>query len=106
MVASCGLNIIQAVCCSKCSTIFFLYKFVGSWVDDQRCGNGKYFYVNGDTYDGEWQNHVRHGQGCYTFAETGRQLAEEFNHYRYMDTYIPTATIECMPYSCFTKDID
>ena len=45
---------------------------VGSWVDDQRCGAGKYSYVNGDYYDGEWQNHVRHGQGTYVYAETGK----------------------------------
>lgn len=43
----------------------------GGWVDDQRSGFGKYSYINGDTYEGEWQNHVRHGQGIYTYAETG-----------------------------------
>jgi radial spoke head protein 1 len=43
----------------------------GSWVDDQRCGSGKYYYVNGDIYDGEWQRHVRHGQGNYHYKETG-----------------------------------
>lgn len=43
----------------------------GSWVDDQRCGFGKYSYVNGDYFEGEWQNHVRHGQGTYYWAETG-----------------------------------
>lgn len=45
----------------------------GSWVDDQRCGFGKYYYINGDIYEGEWQNHVRHGQGTYTYAETGNR---------------------------------
>ena len=34
----------------------------GAWVEDQRSGVGKYSYVNGDSYDGEWLNHVRHGQ--------------------------------------------
>lgn len=43
----------------------------GSWVDDQRCGFGKYSYVNGDTYEGEWKDHQRHGQGTYTYAATG-----------------------------------
>ena len=43
----------------------------GSWVEDQRSGNGKYSYINGDYYDGEWQNHVRHGQGTYVYADTG-----------------------------------
>ena len=40
-------------------------------MDDQRCGPGKYSYINGDYYEGEWQNHVRHGQGTYYWAETG-----------------------------------
>lgn len=44
---------------------------LGSWVDDQRCGFGKYSYVNGDTYEGEWKDHQRHGQGTYTYAATG-----------------------------------
>lgn len=26
--------------------------------------------MNGDTYTGEWENHVRHGQGIYTYADT------------------------------------
>ena len=43
---------------------------LGSWVDDQRSGFGKYFYVNSDSYEGEWQNHVRHGQGSYTYNDT------------------------------------
>lgn len=34
----------------------------GAWVEDQRSGVGKYSYVNGDSYDGEWLSHVRHGQ--------------------------------------------
>jgi len=44
---------------------------LGTWVDDQRSGQGKYFYVNGDVYEGEWRDHVRHGQGKYTYADTG-----------------------------------
>ena len=43
----------------------------GSWTDDQRCGSGKFYYVNGDIYDGEWSAHVRHGLGSYTYADTG-----------------------------------
>lgn len=58
--------------CSKLdSYISYHYLYLGSWVDDQRCGLGKYSYINGDYYDGEWQNHVRHGQGTYYWAETG-----------------------------------
>jgi len=51
--------------------LWFSLISAGSWVDDQRCGFGKYYYINADTYEGEWQNHVRHGQGTYVYAETG-----------------------------------
>ena len=57
---------------SLCAGKILIIIFTGSWVDDQRCGFGKYYYVNGDIYEGEWQNHVRHGQGTYTYAETGK----------------------------------
>jgi len=33
-----------------------------------RSGHGRYLYVNGDIYDGEWAHHVRHGSGQYTYA--------------------------------------
>jgi radial spoke head protein 1 len=36
-----------------------------------REGYGVYFYVNGDKYEGEWKEHLRHGQGTYTYNETG-----------------------------------
>lgn len=54
--------------------------FTGSWVDDQRCGFGKYFYINGDTYEGEWLNHVRHGQGTYTYSATGTKYVGTWNN--------------------------
>ncbi|VDL93608.1 unnamed protein product, partial [Schistocephalus solidus] len=42
-----------------------------NWADDKRNGIGTYYYINGDCYEGEWRNHLRHGQGKYTFAATG-----------------------------------
>lgn len=27
-----------------------------------------YKYANGDVYEGEWKNHLRHGSGTYTYA--------------------------------------
>ena len=36
-----------------------------------RHGHGRYLYVNGDTYVGDWSNHVRHGSGQYTYAANG-----------------------------------
>lgn len=35
----------------------------GSWVKDVREGHGVYTYTNGDTYEGEWLNHVRYVLG-------------------------------------------
>lgn len=29
---------------------------------------------DGDTYEGEWKNNVRHGQGTYTFADGDKYL--------------------------------
>merc|ERR1719186_1900869 len=40
---------------------------------DERHGRGKAVLPNGDTYEGEWNNHVRHGQGVYTYQATGSQ---------------------------------
>lgn len=34
-------------------------------------GQGTYTYINGDTYEGDWSNSLRHGQGSYTFASSG-----------------------------------
>ena len=50
--------------------IVWLLLVTGCWADDQRCGKGKFYYVNGDIYDGEWRAHVRHGLGSYTYADT------------------------------------
>lgn len=36
-----------------------------------RQGVGKYTYANGDTYDGEWCHHLRHGQGTYIYKQAG-----------------------------------
>lgn len=36
-----------------------------------RNGVGTYTYVNGDTYEGDWSNNLRHGQGTYTYADSG-----------------------------------
>ena len=44
------------------------------WSGDQRNGRGVYTYTNGDTYDGEWCDNMRHGQGTYQFADTGAKV--------------------------------
>lgn len=35
--------------------------------------------MNGDTYEGEWQNHERHGRGTYTYAATGSKYIGMWN---------------------------
>ena len=46
-------------------------KYEGFWANDAKQGRGKYTYVNGDTYEGEWADNQRHGQGVYSYAATG-----------------------------------
>jgi len=48
-----------------------LYCSVGNWQDDMRNGMGKYYYINGDVYDGHWKDHARDGKGNYTYAANG-----------------------------------
>ena len=40
-----------------------------------RNGPGTYTYTNGDTYEGEWVDGMRHGQGSYTFKGTGTKYS-------------------------------
>lgn len=48
--------------------------FLGTWSEDCRHGNGKYYYVNGDTYDGEWHKNLKNGPGTYTDNQTNSQV--------------------------------
>ena len=75
---SCNIDTYSIVCIfgdkisSACEAVVVVAILIaGSWVEDQRSGTGKYSYINGDYYDGEWQNHVRHGQGTYVYTDTG-----------------------------------
>ena len=42
----------------------------GEWENDERNGEGTYYYVNGDMYVGEWKDNCKHGKGVYTCAST------------------------------------
>lgn len=42
-------------------------------------GHGKVKYGNNSTYEGQFQNHMRHGFGTYTLSE-GTQYASEWRH--------------------------
>lgn len=40
-------------------------RFEGVYVKDKKNGSGKYWYSNGDKYDGEWRNDCKHGYGKF-----------------------------------------
>ena len=62
----------------------------GGWELDKRVGYGRYYYYNGDIYDGTWQNHVRHGHGTYTYGDSGAQWTGSWNNgIRVVDSSIP-----------------
>lgn len=39
--------------------------------DDKRCGHGTYTFVNGDVYQGQFDDDEMHGFGLYTFSHEG-----------------------------------
>jgi hypothetical protein len=41
-------------------------------------GQGKYFYSDGASYEGEWENGKRHGKGILTLSD-GRKLFGKWN---------------------------
>jgi hypothetical protein len=43
-------------------------------------GTGKYFYQNGDLYDGEWFRNFFHGKGTYYQHSSGMTFRGEFEH--------------------------
>lgn len=45
--------------------------YVGEFADGAFNGEGKFSYTNGDTYEGEWENDERHGEGTYYNSKTG-----------------------------------
>lgn len=47
-------------------------RYDGSWVDDQRHGQGTYVYASRAVYEGGWEEGRMHGRGCYTSASGSR----------------------------------
>ena len=50
-----------------------LIGFYGDRVNDMKEGTGQYYYLNGDTYDGEWKRDKKHGHGTYMFFNKGNK---------------------------------
>lgn len=42
-------------------------KYAGQWLDDERTGNGVYYYSNGDKYTGTFYKGKRNGNGEYAY---------------------------------------
>ena len=48
------------------------YEYQGQWKDNQRHGNGRCYFYNGDLYEGEWVKGKRQGKGT-AFLQTGER---------------------------------
>ena len=56
-------------CINVKATVRFSKKerYVGHFKNDQRWGNGRYFFKNGDKFKGNWKKDVMSGKGTYTW---------------------------------------
>ncbi|KAL5248737.1 hypothetical protein ACHWQZ_G017803 [Mnemiopsis leidyi] len=45
--------------------------YIGDWVDNKKCGRGFRQYPTGSTFEGEWFENLRHGEGTMRWAGTG-----------------------------------
>ena len=43
-------------------------------------GEGRYFFINGDLFDGNWKNNTYHGQGTFYEETTGCTVIADFVH--------------------------
>ncbi|KAL7737560.1 hypothetical protein ACLKA6_007681 [Drosophila palustris] len=43
--------------------------YVGQWLRDVRCGEGKQYYGDGSVYYGQWRDNARHGHGIQWHAD-------------------------------------
>ncbi|KAH8370590.1 hypothetical protein KR093_004263, partial [Drosophila rubida] len=53
--------------------------YIGEWVRNVRCGEGKQYYKDGTVYFGQWQANGRHGHGIQWHAD-GRIYIGEWQH--------------------------
>jgi hypothetical protein len=53
---------------------------VGQWVEDKASGEGVLEQANGDVYDGEWLNDLRHGYGKFISSSTSMRYEGYWSH--------------------------
>ena len=51
-------------------------RYQGEYKNDQRSGSGRFFFPNGDMYDGQIKNGMFHGQGTYFYLNGARNVGE------------------------------
>jgi len=65
-------------------------KYEGEWENNLKHGEGTYIWANGDKYEGEWKDGKKHGDGTYTWADGGKYIGEwkdDVRHGRGTHTY-------------------
>ena len=54
---------------SNLETKYFRDRYIGEWKDGKREGYGKFFYSNGNIYEGYWKNNKKEGFGIFHFQD-------------------------------------
>ena len=49
--------------------ILWEFSYTGDYLNDKKDGPGGYRYANGNIFEGEYKNGVRHGNGFFTDLE-------------------------------------
>jgi hypothetical protein len=54
-------------------------RYVGTWKNGKMDGAGRYYFANGDYYDGEFKQDIAEGYGVYFHAESGGLYKGQFS---------------------------
>ena len=56
------------------------YNYKGELLDGNRHGEGIYYYVNGDIYEGNWKNNKKDGEGTLVYQNDSRTYVGQFKN--------------------------